>query len=377
MQFSLIIEIGLVIIFAALLANLARLFKQPLILGYVIAGVLLGPSLLGIIKNTEFIKSLSELGIAFLLFFVGMELDFSKIKKMGKLIIITGFTQIILTFLLSTVIALYWFSFIQSAYIGLIISLSSTMIVIKLLSDDNQLDTLHGRIILGILLVQDIIVILVLSVLSSLENLSMFILWQSLLKGILLFIIAILISKLVLSSIFNFAAKSQELLFLGSITFCFLFSLLAYLLDYSIAVGAFLGGVALASLPYDIDIIGRVRPLKDFFATIFFVSLGMELIFFNFGSLFLLLICLLLIVVIFKPLIVTIFTAIFGYGSRISFLSGMSLGQISEFSLILVALGLNLKHVSNEIFGLTVLIAMITITLTSYFVKYDNIKKYH
>ena len=370
---NLFFSLGVIIIIATIFAFIARMFKQPLIPAYIFGGFVLGPLGIGLVTDMNLIRVLSEMGIAFLLFIVGLEMKLTNLKSVTVLSVVTGVLQVILTFILGNFVALkFGFGDLEALYIGLIVSFSSTMVVVKLLSDKEKLSTLHGRIILGILLVQDIIVIFILSVLSSVGDLSLFILWQSILKGILLFIIAILISKLVLSSIFNFAAKSQELLFLCSITFCFLFSLFAYLLDYSIAVGAFLGGIALAGLPYDVDIIGRVKPLKDFFATIFFVSLGMELVFFNFSSLFLLLVCLLLIIVVFKPLIVTIITSIFGYGSRISFLSGMHLGQISEFSLILASAGLIYGHISQEIFSLTVLLVVLTIILTSYFIQYDN-----
>ncbi|HLD11155.1 MAG TPA: cation:proton antiporter [Candidatus Nanoarchaeia archaeon] len=372
MQFSLIIEIGLVIIFAALLANLARLFKQPLILGYVIAGVLLGPSLLGIIKNTEFIKSLSELGIAFLLFFVGMELDFSKIKKMGKLIIITGFTQIILTFLLSTVIALYWFSFIQSAYIGLIISLSSTMIVIKLLSDDNQLDTLHGRIILGILLVQDIVAMIALPLITTLDNINYIPILITITKISFLFLLAFSANRFVFKHLVKITAKSHELLFITAIAICFLFSGIAYILDFSIAIGAFLAGISLATFPYNLEIEGRVKSLKDFFVIIFFVILGTQVTLINISDQIIPIIIFTLIVLLIKPLIIFTTLKFFKQGNRTSFITSISLAQISEFSLILAAIGLTLNHLNQEIFNIVIIISLFTITLTSYIINYDE-----
>lgn len=372
MQFSLITEIGLVIIFAALLANLARLLKQPLILGYVIAGVLLGPSLLGIIKDAEFIKVLSELGIAFLLFFVGMELDFSKLKKMGKVVVLTGFIQVTITFILATLISLTWFSFIQSAYIGLIICFSSTMIVIKLLSDDNQLDTLHGRLILGILLIQDIVAVVALPIITTLDNVNYIQILITLGKTFFLFSLAYCANRFVFRHLVKITAKSHELLFITAIGVCFLFSGIAYFLDFSIAIGAFLAGMSLATFPYNLEIEGRVKSLKDFFAVIFFVILGTQIILTNISNQIIPIIIFILFILVIKPLIIFLTLKFFKQSNRTSFLTSTSLAQISEFSLILAAIGLSINHLNQEIFNIVTIVSLFTITLTSYIINYDE-----
>jgi len=185
-------------------------------------------------------------------------------------------------------------------------------------------------------------------------------------------LVVIFSSKYLLPFIFEISAKSREFLFLSAVAVCFFFSMLAHFFGFSIVIGAFLAGLALSSLPYHFDIAGRIIPLRDFFVILFFVSLGMELVFENIGGMLVLLLISLVVILLLKPLILMIMGSILGYKKRTSFLSALSLAQISEFSLILVALGLNLGHVSNKIFTLTVLLAVITITLTSYFIKYDN-----
>ncbi|MBS3159609.1 cation:proton antiporter [Candidatus Woesearchaeota archaeon] len=372
MEFSALIDIGIVIAFAALLANVAKLLKQPLILGYVIAGILIGESFFGIIENTEFIKTLSELGIAFLLFFVGMELDFSKLKKMSRIIIITGLIQVIITFFLGALLASFWFSFIEATYIGLIVAFSSTMIVIKLLSEENVLDTLHGRIILGILLIQDIMVVIILPLLTTLGKFSYILILTAILKTALLFGIAFLSKRFIFPSLIKSTAKSHELLFITSIGICFIFAALSYILGFSIAIGAFLAGIALATFPYNLEIGGRIKSLKDFFSVIFFVTLGTQITFSNISKTWLPLISLLLFILIIKPLIIFTTLKFFKHGNRTSFLSSVSLSQISEFSLILAILGLSLSHISQEIFNITLTIMIVTTTITSYIIKYHE-----
>lgn len=370
---SIFFDIIVIFIVATIFVYLARLLKQPIIPAYILSGILLGPIGLGIIKNQDVISTLSEIGIAFLLFIVGLELNLRKLKEISFVSSFVGIFQVAATFFLGYYGSLHFgFSDIESIYIGFILAFSSTMIVVKLLSDKDELDTLHGRIIFGVLLIQDILVILLLSLLNTFNKFSFFTLSVALVKGFGLFLVAILLSLYFLPYVFKNAAKSQELLFLCAVSICFLFSLLAISIGFSIAVGAFLAGLSLASLPYNLDIIGKVSPLKDFFALLFFVSLGMQLYLNEFNFMLLPLLYFLLLIVIIKPFIIFILTKLFGYENRTSFLTAVSLGQISEFSLILVSLGLLLGHISKDIFSFTVLLAVISIVLTSYFIKYDN-----
>jgi len=364
-------EIGIIMIIATFFAFFAKMFKQPLIPAYILTGFLIGPYL-GLITNSTIITTLSEIGIAFLLFIVGLEINFKRLSDVGMVSTIGGLTQVLSIFTISFIIAMYFgFFHIEAIYIAIIIALSSTMIAVKLLSDKRELDTLHGRIIIGFLLMQDIVAIFALSILTTLSEFSILTLFYSIVKGIVVFVIAILAAKYLFPSIFKFAAKSRELLFIGAISVSFLFSLLFNYIGFSIAIGAFVAGVTLANLPYNIEIISKVKSLRDFFAVLFFVSLGMELLLSSFRSIILPLIIFGVIVVLIKPLVIMFICSFFGYKKRTSFLSSIYLAQVSEFSLIIAAQGLLLGHISQEIFSFTVLLAVITIIISTYFIKFD------
>ncbi len=366
-------EIGTVIIIATIFAYIAKLLKQPLIPAYILTGIILGP-ILGLITNTEIITTLSEIGIAFLLFIVGLEIDIRKLKHVGLVASFGGVIQIVSTFAVAFIISLLLgFFVLESVYIALVIAFSSTMVVIKLLSDKREIDTLHGKIIVGILLMQDIAAIIALSVLITLSEFSFITLFYSVFKGLIALLFALMVSKYIFPSLFTFAAKSQELLFISAVAVSLLYSILFNYFGFSIAIGAFIAGVSLANLPYNIEIIGKIKPLRDFFSVVFFVSLGMQLLLSTFDFILKPLIVLLLLVVVAKPLIIMFTTSFFGYKKRVSFLTSISLAQISEFSLIIVAQGLLLGHINQSIFSLTVLLAIITIVLTTYFVKFENV----
>ncbi len=365
-------EIGSIMVLATLFAYFAKFFKQPLIPAYILTGLILGP-VFGIVTNAEVISNLSEIGIAFLLFIVGLEIDIRKLKHVGLVASFGGIIQIALTFAIAFFVSLaIGFFAVESAYIALMIAFSSTMVVVKLLSDRRELDTLHGKIIVGILLLQDIVAIIALSVMTTLGNFSAAFLFYSFFKGVALIAASVIISKYIFPRIFSFAAKSRELLFISAVSLSFLYSIIFSYFGFSIAVGSFIAGVSLANLPYNIEIMGRIKPLRDFFSVMFFVSLGMQLAVSSFSLILKPLISLLLLTVIAKTAIIMITTSFFGYKKRTSFLTAISLAQISEFSLILVALGLSLGHLRQEIFSLSVLLAIITIVLTTYFIKHED-----
>lgn len=369
---SILFDIGILIVLSALLANLARTLKQPLILGYVFTGIFLGPLGLSVIRNLDLISTISELGITFLLFIVGLELDLKKFREIGSLIFITGALQVLFTFAIGFGFASIYFGVIEATYIGLILAFSSTMIVIKLLSDKSRLETLHGRIILGILLVQDVLVVIALPILSTFGNLTLESVAISIFKGFLLFVVALFANRFIFYYVLRITAKIQELLFVSAISVCFLFAGLAYYLGFSIAIGAFLAGVSLASFPYNLEIVGRIKSLKDFFSVLFFASLGVQLVFDGISSKIPLIIGLILITLIIKPTIVFIILKLFGHQNRTAFISGLSLAQISEFSLVIAALGISFGAISTTTFSITIIVALVTITLTSYFIGFDE-----
>src|SRR3989344_5085321 len=351
------LEVGIIIIIAAVAAYLLRLIKQPQILAYFLVGILITP-VLKIVTDVSIIESMSVIGVAFLLFLVGLEMDIKSLKTVALVSSLGGFIQITLLFVFGYLISLVMgFLGTEAIYIGLMLAFSSTMVVMKILSDRRELNTLHGRLTLGILLTEDIVAIL----------------GFSFLKFGAMFVGAYILSKFVFPPIFRFAAKNQELLLISSLATCFLFSLAYHYLGFSVAIGAFIAGIILGTLEYNFEIIGRVKSLKDFFALIFFVSLGMGVSIGVIKEMWVPLVVLVLLIMVLKPIIVMTVCSIFQYTKKPAFLAANSLAQIGEFSLIIVAQGLAWGHISQELFSLTVIIAIITITLTSYYIEYNQL----
>jgi len=375
-ELQLLWDIGVVIVAATLLAYISRLFKQPLILAYVFAGILVGPLGFKLITNSDVIKTLSELGIAFLLFIVGLELDLRRLKDVGvpatTIAIVKGALMFGLGIIFLSVFTPLQLSGTELLYIGMALAFSSTMIVVKLLSDKGELDTLHGRIILGILLIEDLIAIVVLSLLSTVEHMSGVAMALALVNGVGLFSIAIVASRFVIPTLFKMVSDSHELMFLTALTIFFVFAKLSQLAGFSVAIGAFIAGVSIATFPYNLEIVGKVRSLRDFFAIIFFVSLGMEIMVKNVQMIILPALVLTFLIVVVKPIIIMSLTSLFGYRSRVSFLTGISLTQISEFSLIILSQGLLLGHVSNDLFSILALTGTISFTITAYMINYNT-----
>jgi len=307
-----------------------------------------------------------------LLFVVGLEINIPKLKTVGPAVIFGGLLQIAAIYIVGFYVGLsLGFSQFEAIIIGLVLTFSSTMIVVKLLSDSEQIDTLHGRIALGILLIQDLVVFIALPILATLNNISVIAISSTIIKILFMAVLAFLLGKFVFPKLFNFAAKSPELLFMSSITVLFLFTIIAHLLEFSLAIGAFLAGLSLSNLPYHHDVIGKVNPLKSFFATLFFVSLGMQLTPIPLHYMKVILIFL-AIVVLAKPTILYILTSLFGYEKRTSFLTGLTLAQTSEFSLIIVTLPFIFNLISQELFSIVIFLAIITMIFTSYFIEFRN-----
>ncbi|MBW2978600.1 cation:proton antiporter, partial [Candidatus Woesearchaeota archaeon] len=275
---TLIVEIGLILILATFLAYIARRLKQPMILGYIIAGMIIGPLGFKLVIDMDTITTLSELGIAFLLFIVGLEIDIRKLRNLGLIALVAGIGQVIFTFIITyLVVNLLGFSQIHTLYISIALTLSSTIIIVKLLSDKNEMNALHGRIALGILLVQDFVAVIALAALAK-NAITWTTVGLNVAVGIGFFAVALIAGMYILKYLFNPIASSPELLFLGAVSTCFMFAMISEKIGLSIAIGGFLAGICLAPLPYNLEIVSRIKSLRDFFATIFFVTLGMQVV---------------------------------------------------------------------------------------------------
>jgi len=372
---SIFIELSTVIILAVIISGTLRLLKQPLIIGYIITGILAGPLLLNIVKSADTVAALSHFGIVFLLFVAGLSLNPRVLKSVGKVSLITGIGQVLFTTFIGFFIAkLLGFSDIASLYIAIALTFSSTIIIVKLLSDKGDLQVLYGRISVGFLIVQDIIAVLILMLISSSTggfdvmslNAETILIGAGLLSFIALFGI------FALPRITETMAKSQELLLLFSIGWLLFLSVVFGYLGFSIEIGALLAGIMLSASPYHYEIKLKMNILRDFFILFFFVLLGSQMVFMNITESLLPIAVFSIFILVGNPLIVMILMGLMKYTKRNGFLAGLTVAQISEFSLILVALGVKVGHVSNEILSVVTATGLITILGSTYMIMHAN-----
>lgn len=367
-------EVSVILVIATVVAGIAQLLKQPLILGYIITGLVVGP-IFHLIKSDDTAQLFSHIGITLLLFIVGLGLNPRVIRSVGKVALTGGLGQVALNWLLGFGLArLLNFSSVTAVYIGLALAFSSTIIVLKLLSDKKELGRLHGKIATGFLLVQDLVAAMALIVVSSLSRDASVgsIVFGTLFKGSLFVAALFLVSIYVLPRLANFFAKSTEFLFLFAIGWGFGVAALCNALGFSVEIGALAAGVALAALPYSYEISSRMRPLRDFFIIIFFIVLGASMTLSNIAALLWPAIVLSLFVLVVNPLTVMIIMGLLGYTKKTSFMVGISIAQISEFSLVLAVLATQASHLSADIVTLITLVGIITITASAYGMHYAD-----
>ena len=372
---NVLIELAIMVGVGLLLSAVATKLKQPLIIGYIAAGIILGPSLLNIVNSNDSITSFAQLGIVVLLFTVGLSLSPKVFRQAGKASLITGLGQILLTVLLGFFISYsLGYSIVSSAFVAVALTFSSTIIVIKILSDKGDGETLYGRISVGVLLIQDVVVMLILAAISSLSSgtigTSLNLLDFGIIVGILLLLIPISIH--VLPALMEKVSKSQEYLLLFSLGWCLLLSVVFYKLKLSMEIGALLAGVTLSMSPYRHEIISKMKPLRDFFIFLFFISLGSQMEISNLGGNIVPIAILSAFILIGKPIIVFIIMSRLGYTKKSAFLTGLTLAQISEFSLILIALGVKLGNLSPDILSLVTVVGLITIAGSTYLMMYSE-----
>lgn len=367
-------EIAIIVCVAAILAGVFRILRQPAILAYILTGVVLAPLGLLSIESHDFLRTLGEVGITLLLFMIGLEIRIKELPTIGKVAAITSVFQIAATFVLGFAIAsLLGFNTITSSYVAIALVFSSTIVVVKLLSDKRDLGSLYGKIAVGILLIQDFLAILILILLSGFKNGGMVSPDQILLIGLKAIVLVgwiIVLSQTVMPRIIGLFAKSSETLFLISLAWLFGLAALVSspLIGFSIEIGGFLAGLALSNSIVNYQIIAKARILRDFFIILFFVILGVQMDFANISSVFVPAIILSIFVLIVKPLIVSFIMGALGYRKRTSFLTGISLAQISEFSLIVVFLGVSIKQIPGSIVSLVTLVGAITFVVSTYMI---------
>lgn len=369
-------QIALILLVTAAMGAAAKLARQPLIVAYIFVGILLGPTFLDLVHYEAEIELFAELGIALLLFLVGLKLDVGLIRSIGKVAVLTGLGQVLLTTLIGFfLVVAMGFDSIQALYISIAISFSSTIIVVKLLSDRREIDQLHGQIAVGFLIVQDLLVIVAMVVIAAIGSRSGALdrSIPALIIGSFVYIAAaVLVSKYLLPKVLAWLSKSQELTLLFGVSWAIGLAAISHSLGLSMEIGAFIAGVALASTPYRENLSGRMVSLRDIMVLFFFIQLGSSLSFADAVGQILPAILISVFVLIAKPLIVMIIMGSLGYRSKVSFKTSMAIAQISEFSLILIALGFSLGQVGQPALSLVTLVAVITITLSTYLILYSD-----
>ncbi len=376
---SVIGGVGIAILAATLMAYLGHLLKQPLLLAYLAAGIVIGPSIgLGLIKNTADIETISHFGLILLLFLIGLEIDIKKLKESGKSLIISGLTQFPISFIIGIgFFMILGYSAVDGTYDLLYLTaccgLSSTAIVVKLLYGKFELDTLAGRLTLGILVFQDIWAIFLLGIQPNLANPDLINILISFGKGFILVAISMLISKYILPKIFKSVAKVPELVLISSLGWCFLICGAAHYLNLSIEMGALIAGVAISTFPYNLDVIAKVVNIRDFFVTLFFVSLGMQIP--NpFADISILVTAAAVSAFLIISRYLSIFPVLYALrnGLRVSLLTPINLSQISEFSLVIAALGVTAGHISRDTMSIIIFAFVITSVASTYMIKYND-----
>ncbi len=375
MHGSIFAELSLVIVLGTAVALIMRLIRQPLIIGHILTGIIVGPSVLHMVKSPDTIEIFSSIGIALLLFIIGLGLNPKVIKEVGKVATFAAFLQVIATagFAWGGGIIL-GFTRTESAFLGVALAFSSTIIILKLLSDKKEQNRLYGKIAIGMLLVQDVLATAALLFVTSqgggvfsFTQLS----WLAV-KGAAIAIPLMVVGNVVLPRLHRLIAGSQEFLFLFAIGWGFGSAALFEVSGFSLEIGALIAGIALANLPYTQEISARLRPLRDFFIVVFFISLGTRLAFEHLNTLIPALIVATLITVILKPLIILVIMGLMGYTKRTSFKAAIAMAQVSEFSLVFVILGHRQGLIGDDLVAVVTLVALISIAVSSYLIIYSD-----
>jgi Kef-type K+ transport system membrane component KefB len=373
-------EIAVLLVLAAVVGFLGIILRQPLIVSFIAVGLIAGPSMLDLVRSDEQISLLSELGIAVLLFLVGIKLDVKLIRSLGAVSLLTGLGQVAFTSVFGYLIGLVLgLGHVTSLYVAVALTFSSTIIIVKLLSDKREIDSLHGQIALGFLIVQDLVVVLAMIVLSAIGigaggdgdhgggSVTMV-----LVSGMAMVALVILFVRYVANPLSERLARAPELLVIFAIAMAAMFAAIGDIVGLGKEVGGLLAGVALASTPYRETIAARLAPLRDFLLLFFFIGLGSALDLSLLGAHVTGAIVFSLFVLIGNPLIVLAIMGALGYRKRTGFLAGLTVAQISEFSLIFVAMGVSLGHVREDALGLVTMVGLVTIAASTYMITYSH-----
>ena len=370
-------EIAALLVLAAVVGSIGLLLRQPLIVSFIAVGLLSGPSVLDLVRSEPQITLLSQLGIAVLLFLVGIKLDIKLIRTLGTVSLMTGLGQVLFTSLFGFLIGLaLGLDAVTSLYVAVALTFSSTIIIVKLLSDKREIDSLHGQIALGFLIVQDLVVVFAMIALSAIgmgggEHGGTSVA-RVLVSSLALVAAVVIFVRYIADPLIEKLAQAPELLLVFAIAQAALFAAAGDLAGLGKEVGGLLAGISLASTPYRETIAARLAPLRDFLLLFFFIALGSALDLSVLGSNIFAAVVFSLFVLIGNPLIVLGIMGAMGYRKRTGFLAGLTVAQISEFSLIFIAMGASLGHVASDALGLVTLVGLVTIAVSTYMITYSH-----
>ena len=365
-------EITVLICLAAILALFCRLLRQPPILAYILTGILIGPFGQLQFPNIASLNIFSELGITLLLFLLGLEFKLKGIKSVGYSSFAIGLAQVVLTFSFGFLLAVSLkFSQLSAFYIGIALAFSSTIIIVKLLSDKKDLGSLSGKISSGILILHNLVAVFILMFLSIPQESSSLFFQDALsvlVKGAILILAILFLNRKVLPKVMHLISGSEEILFLSILGWVFGLCALvsSSLIGFPIEIGGFLAGIALADSIDNFQIVLKLKTLRDFFIIIFFILFGMNMRFQGLDKLLLPIILFSIFIVFIKPLITMVVMGVLGYRRRTSFLVGLNMAQISEFSFIIVFLGSKIGHLSDSVSSLITFLGITTFILSTY-----------
>ncbi len=367
--------LALVTFASAALATIFLRLRQPLLVTYLAVGA--GLSAVHLVKpeQLEFLAFLPEIGLAFLLFLVGMELDLSEFRSLGKKVLLATVLQVaVTTAVIGGVLSGVGWGMAEAALVGAAISFSSTILVVKLLLERREITSMHGKLSVGILLVEDLLavsILMAMTIVGQGESLGIIDAGLVAIKGIVLIVVALLIGRKVLPRVFGYMAQNLELLFLAGISWCLLFVSVTTALGFSLAIGAFLAGVSIGQSVYRVQISTRIKPLRDFFIMLFFVNLGTGLSITGISSQLLLAIAILGYAVIIKPVVFLVLFTRFGFRARSSWQTGIYLSSVSEFSLIILAAGAKEGILPQGVLSPAIFGTVLSFVLSSFLVTHQ------
>lgn len=369
-------EISLLLVLVFGVSAIMRALKQPLIVGYILSGIIAGPSVLGLITDVEPIELFSKIGIASLLFIVGLSMSPKVIKEVGKASLLTGIGQVLFTSVVGFGVAsLLGLTPIAALYVAIALTFSSTIIVLKLLTDRGDTEKLYGKVAIGFLLIQDVIaslILLFISAGSAGTGSTASMMGVLVIKAVVVFGALWLIGQKILPKIIRYTASSTELLFIFALAWGLGMGSLFNLIGFSLEIGTLIAGVMLSVSPFASEMSARMKPLRDFFIILFFVLLGSNMMLDTVPQILVPALVMSIFVLIGNPVIMMVLMNLMGYRRRTGFMAGLTVAQISEFSLILATLGFNLGHIPKTTLSLVTFVGLITIAGSSYLIQFAD-----